>query len=109
MYIYAVHIMHMPLQLETNNEFFGAKEKGNSKAKRRKPQNGSICFSEVSSANEMNETVESIVTVLDAIEEVSVVHQKHSPVIDSNSVTTAPPETQGNQYSAFQPKFFGRI
>ena len=57
----------------------------------------------------MNETVESIVTVLDAIEEVSVVHQKHSSVIDPNNVTTAPPETQGNQYSAFQPKFFGRI
>ena len=101
--------MRMPLQLETTKEFFGAKENKNSNAKRRKPHNGSICFSEVSSANEMNETVESIVTVLDAIEEVSVVHQKHSPVIDPNNVTTAPPETQGNQYSAFQPKFFGRI
>ena len=101
MYIYAVHNMHMPLQLETTNEFFGAKENGNSKAKRRKPQNGSICFSEVSSANEMNETVESIVTVLDAIEEVSVVHQKHSPMIDTNNVTTSPPQTQGNQLRYF--------
>ena len=25
-YIYAVHIMHMPLQLETTNEFFGQKK-----------------------------------------------------------------------------------
>ena len=48
----------------------------------------------------MNETVESIVTVLDAIEEVSVVHQEHSPVIDPNNVTIAPPETQGNQCSS---------
>ena len=57
----------------------------------------------------MNETVESIVTVLDAIEEVGVVHQKHSPVIDSNNVTTAPPKTQGNQYSGFRLTFLGCI
>ena len=99
----------MPLQLETTKEFFGAKENKNSKAKRQKPNNGSICFSEVSSANEMNETVESIVTVLDAIEEVSIVQQKDGSMLDSNVATTSSPPTQGNQYSAVQPKFFRLI